>query len=73
MMELGRYGCQAKFREIVPKALYFHCSSHKLNLVLSEASSVSSIHCMLSDLKSLEFFSSTPLNGNVTWKGQLSY
>ena len=45
-----------KFREVVPKALYFHCSTHKLNLVLSEASSVSSIHCMLSDLKSLEFF-----------------
>ena len=49
-------GCQAKFREIVPKALYFHCSSHKLNLVLSKASSVSSIHCMLSDLKSLGIF-----------------
>ena len=40
-------GCQAKFREIVPKALYFHCSSHKLNLVLSKASSVSSIVCYL--------------------------
>ena len=45
-------GCQAKFREVVPKALYFHCSSHKLNMVLSKTSSVSSIHCMLSDLKS---------------------
>ena len=54
---MGRLnGCQAKFREIVPKALYFHCSSHKLNLVLSKASSVSSIHCILSDLKSLGIF-----------------
>ena len=67
--------CQVKFREVVPKELYFHCCSHKLNLVLSKASSVSSIHCMLSDLKSLGIFSSTvySLNGNITWKGRLSY
>lgn len=42
-------GCQAKFRERVPQAMYYHCASHQLNLVLSKASSVSNIHCMLSD------------------------
>lgn len=28
-------GVQAKIKELYPKALYVHCSSHKLNLVLS--------------------------------------
>ena len=49
-------GCQAKFREKVPQALYYHCCSHQLNLVLSNASTVSSIQCMLSDLKALGIF-----------------
>ena len=36
-------GCQAKFRESVPKAAYYHCSSHQLNLALSKACTVPSI------------------------------
>ena len=27
-------GCQAKFREKVPKAAYYHCASHQLNLAI---------------------------------------
>ena len=49
-------GCQAKFREQVPRALYYHCGSHQLNLVLSRASDVSAIQCMLFDLKALGIF-----------------
>ena len=48
-------GCQAKFREKVPRALYYHCGSHQLNLVLSKASTITSIQSMLSDLKLLVF------------------
>ena len=49
-------GCQTKFREKVPRALYCHCGSHQLNLVLSKASTITSIQSMLSDLKSLGIF-----------------
>ena len=49
-------GCQAKFRESVPKATYYHCSSHQLNLALSKACTVPSIQSMLSDLKAVGIF-----------------
>ena len=48
-------GCQAKFREEVPRALYYHCSSHQLNLVLSK-SAVHGIQSMISDMKVLGIF-----------------
>jgi hypothetical protein len=32
-------GVQAKVRELVPEALFIHCYAHKLNLVLSQATS----------------------------------
>lgn len=41
---------QAKFREKVPLALYYHCGSHQLNLVLSKASAITSIQCNLKEL-----------------------
>ena len=49
-------GCQAKFQESFPKATYYHCSSHQLNLALSKACMVSSIQSMLSDLKAVGIF-----------------
>ena len=49
-------GCQVKFREEVPRALYYHCSSHQLNLVLSKASAVHGIQSMISDMKALGIF-----------------
>ena len=49
-------GCQAKFQESVPKATYYHCSSHQLNLALSKACTVPSIQSMLSDLKAVGIF-----------------
>lgn len=49
-------GCQAKFRETVPKATYYHCSSHQLNLALSKACVVPGIQHMLSDEKALGIF-----------------
>ena len=30
----SRAGCQALLQKEAPKALYIHCSSHKLNLVI---------------------------------------
>ena len=49
-------GCQTLFREIVPEAAYYHCSSHQLNLALSKACDVKPIQCMLADFKSLGIF-----------------
>ena len=36
-------GCQAKLRQVVPEARYFHCSSHQLNLALTKACAVKSV------------------------------
>ena len=49
-------GCQAKFREFVPEARYFHCASHQLNLALTKACAVKFVQCMLSDLQALQVF-----------------
>ena len=49
-------GCQTRFREIVPQAMYYHCSSHQLNLALTKACSVQPVQCMLADLKALGIF-----------------
>ena len=49
-------GCQALFRDIVPQATFYHCSSHQLNLSLSKACSVKPVQCMLADFKSLGIF-----------------
>ena len=49
-------GCQALFKEIVPEAAYYHCSSHQLNLTLSKACGVKPIQCMLADFKALGIF-----------------
>ena len=49
-------GCQALFLEEAPQAGYFHCGSHKLNLVLSKSASVQLIPSMVCDMKSLVIF-----------------
>lgn len=40
-------GCAANFMKYAPKAPYFHCCSHDLNLALSKASTVPEIGCIL--------------------------
>ena len=49
-------GCQAKFKEHVPEATYFHCASHQLNLALTKTCSVKPVQCMLADLQALWIF-----------------
>ena len=49
-------GCQAKLQSVVPQAIYYHCSSHQLNLALSKACSVPEIQQMVSTLKSVGIF-----------------
>ena len=49
-------GCRAKFQESVPRASYYHCSSHQLNLALSKACVVPGIQHMLADLKALGIY-----------------
>ena len=43
----------ARLKRLVPKAPYFHCASHHLNLALSKACDISDIHCMLNVVKTV--------------------
>ena len=45
-------GFKAKF----PRATYYHCASHELNLALSKTARVAEISCMLSTLTSIGLF-----------------
>ena len=49
-------GCQKIFRDHVPLAHYYHCSSHQLNLALTKSCAAREIQCMISDLKSVGLF-----------------
>ena len=51
-----RNGCAANFREVAPRAPYFHCASHDFNLVLCKSCKIPAIHCMLENLKALGVF-----------------
>ena len=41
-------GCSALCKKKVPKATYYHCASHELNLALSKTAKIPEIKCMLS-------------------------
>ena len=41
-------GCSAHFKKDYPKATYYHCASHQLNLALAKTSKVTEIKCMMS-------------------------
>ena len=57
MMKLEIFkGCSALFRKKVPKATFYHCASHELNLALSKTAKAPEIKCMLSTLTSLGIF-----------------
>ena len=45
--------CAARFRWLAPKAPYFHCAPHDLNLALSKACDISDILCMLNVIKTV--------------------
>lgn len=49
-------GCAKLFQDVSPRAFYFHCASHELNLALSHASKVAEINNMVSALKSVGIF-----------------
>ena len=46
-------GSAAAFQWIAPKAPYFRCASHDLNLALSKACNISDIQCMLNFVKTV--------------------
>lgn len=58
-------GLQAHVREIVPSALYVHCSAHSLNLAVSTACEVSSIRNCMGTIASLYDFLNTPKRQHV--------
>ena len=49
-------GCATRFQRLAPKAPYFHCASHDLNLALSKACNISDIQCMLNVIKTVGIF-----------------
>lgn len=49
-------GCQALFKAEIPEATYYHCSSHQLNLALSNACTVPEVQRMVSTMKKLGVF-----------------
>ena len=49
-------GCAARFTQEVPRAIYFHCASHQLNLALSAACRMPEIQCAMSTLKAVGLF-----------------
>ena len=49
-------GCAARFRQEVPRAIYYHCASHQLNLALSAACRIPEIQCAISHVKELGLF-----------------
>ena len=49
-------GCQSCLKVEVPQAVYYHCSSHQLDLALSKACCVPEIHWMISSMKALGVF-----------------
>ena len=49
-------GCSALFKAKFPRATYYHCASHELNLALSKTARVAEISCMLSTLTSIGLF-----------------
>ena len=49
-------GCCAQFLKTVPEAVYYHCASHQLNLVLSKTALISEVQVMLETLLSVGLF-----------------
>ena len=61
-MASERVGVQARIRRKSPLAVYTHCSSHKLNLVIAHACGLTCVRNMLDRLKeTCLFFRSSPL------------
>ncbi|XP_041372811.1 52 kDa repressor of the inhibitor of the protein kinase-like [Gigantopelta aegis] len=60
-MSSNTVGVQARIRKEAPLAVYTHCSSHCLNLVLAHASALTPVRNMLDKLKETSlFFNSSP-------------
>ena len=49
-------GCQAKIKELQPKAHYFHCASHRLNLTLNATSKIQAFRILIENVKQLGIF-----------------
>lgn len=55
-------GVQARIKEKHPRAMYFHCASHRLNLVVNKASTVADIRNAVASIKAtIKFFRESPL------------
>lgn len=58
-------GVQAHVKEIIPSALYVHCSAHSLNLAVSSACEVAAIRNCMGTISSLYEFLNTPKRQHV--------
>lgn len=49
-------GCRTLFLNFAPRAHYFHCASHILNLALSQSCAQVEVQCMMSTVKEVALF-----------------
>ncbi|XP_028394480.1 52 kDa repressor of the inhibitor of the protein kinase-like [Dendronephthya gigantea] len=62
-------GVSGRILEKNPKALYVHCSSHRLNLIVAKACSILPVKNMLSQVQKIaSFFSSSPIRSQYLSK-----
>ena len=55
-------GVQARIRNTYPKAVFVHCSSHRLNLVVHDLNSVADVRNTIGTVKSIiKFFRDSPM------------
>jgi len=65
-------GCSALFKRKFPRATYYHCASHDLNLALSKTARITEVNCMLSTLVTIGiFFKYSPKRQKIVWKNAL--
>lgn len=60
----ARSGCMAVIQQKVPKAVYFHCASHRLNLAIVSACSISAFKNVESYVGEIAIFFITLPNDN---------
>ena len=64
-------GCATKISEVYPKAKYYYCLNHDLNLAVSKSCQLPEMQIMLENTKQLGIFSSFPITGMFVWRNPL--
>ena len=63
----ARTGCMAVIQKEAPKAVYFHCASHPLNLAIVSACNIQAFKNVESYIGEIASFSVIQIKGSVYW------